>query len=168
MIWCSFHLACLHWLLGCFPVSVKVSVDVDEHGVQEQLGKERVPLIYTCILLFIIERSQNRNSNRVRTEAGTDEEATEGAAYGRHYFIIFHSLSGSFNSIISVCVLYVYACAHSCMYRCTCLWRHVCMLIHLCTGAQVNVKCCLPLLSILLFENRSLTNPGTHCFNQVV
>jgi hypothetical protein len=53
---------------------------VDEHGVQEQLGKERVPLIYTCILLFIIERSQNRNSNRVRTEAGADAEATEGAA----------------------------------------------------------------------------------------
>ena len=123
----------------------------------------------TLKLHSVMEGSWSRNSKQNRKlEAGTDEEATEGAAYGRHYFIIFHSLSGSFNSIISVCVLYVYACAHSCMYRCTCLWRHVCMLIHLCTGAQVNVKCCLPLLSILLFENRSLTNPGTHCFNQVV
>ena len=62
----SLHLAGLHRLFGCFPVLVSVSVAVVKHCVQEQLGKERVYLVYTSMLLFIIEKSQSRNSTRVR------------------------------------------------------------------------------------------------------
>ena len=64
-----------------------------KHGrIKEQLGEDRVVFVfvvvvfalllaYTSISLFIIEGSQDRNSNREGTwslEAGADPEALEG------------------------------------------------------------------------------------------
>jgi hypothetical protein len=44
-----------------------------KHYDQKQIEKERVYLVYVAMSLFIIERSQDRNSNRVGDlEAGAD------------------------------------------------------------------------------------------------
>jgi hypothetical protein len=54
-------------LMGCVPVGVTV---VMNHYDQNQIGEERVYWADTSTLLFAIERSQDRNSNRAGTCRG--------------------------------------------------------------------------------------------------
>jgi hypothetical protein len=47
------------------PISlVRTSIAMIKHHDQKQVGKERVYLAFTCMSYFIIEESQDRNSNR--------------------------------------------------------------------------------------------------------
>jgi hypothetical protein len=49
------------------PLLVRIFIAVLKHHDQKQLGEDTVYLAYFCTSLFIIEGSQGRNSNWLRT-----------------------------------------------------------------------------------------------------
>ena len=48
-----------------------------KHHDQEQLGDQQANFAYTFISLFIIQGSQDRHSNGLNLQAGSDSEAME-------------------------------------------------------------------------------------------
>ena len=87
-------MAILLMALSSGSVLVRVSIAVMKHHDPKQVGEERAYLAYTSTSLFIIERSQDRNSSRAESWR---QELMQKPWRGASYWLVPYGLLSLFS-----------------------------------------------------------------------